>query len=376
MMPDEATDTGIFTPHDRAPWLRLVQAVAQAFDLRKLVLAALGLVLLRAGWVLLETVFSGSPGATLNAFRIAGDPPDFSVDMLRSAAWRLHEPARVLAEPLRSFFALGQDAGSSLHALLGLLWAIVVWGLVGGAIARLALVRVSRLAGLSTFGAMRFALGHAAPLVATPLCGLLGVGSCALLCAGFGLLYRLPWGIGAVVGGVLLFIPLALGLVMTIMLVGLVAGWPLMHASVAAEAEDMLDALSRTYSYLNQRPVKFVGLAALAWLIGIPGLLAVDLLASSVVHLATWGLSLSAPAASLAGLDFPISPGATVPHAAAALQSFWRGAVVLLARGWIYAYFWTAASFVYLILRHDVDGTPLTDIKAGPPGGEPAARAR
>jgi hypothetical protein len=375
MMPDEATDTGILTPHDRAPWLRLVQAVAQAFDLKRLVLAAVGLVLLQAGWDSLGRVFSDSPGATPGVLRLGGNPPDFSVDMVRSAAWRLLEPARVLAEPLRSFFALGQGAGSSLRALFGLLWAIVVWGLVGGAIARLALVRASRLTGSSTLGAARFALRHAAPLVATPLCALLGMGSCALLCAGFGLLYRLPWGIGDVLGGVLLFIPLALGLVMTIMLMGLVAGWPLMHASVAAEAEDMLDALSRTYSYLNQRPVKFVGLAALAWLVGIPGLLAVDLLAAGVVHLATWGLGLSAPAASLAGLDFPNPSGMTVPQAAAALQAFWRGAVDLLAQGWVYAYFWTAASFVYLILRHDVDGTPLTEIKAELPGGDLAARA-
>ena len=216
----------------------------------------------------------------------------------------------MLAAPLRSFFALGQGADSALHGLLGLLWAIVVWGLVGGAIARLALVRVSRSPGLSTFGAIRFALRHAVPLIATPLCAFLGVGSAALLCAGFGLLYWLPAGIGGVVGGILLFLPLVLGLIMALMLVGLVAGWPLMHASVAAEAEDLLDALSRSYSYLNQRLGKFVVLALLAWLVGIPGLLAVDLLAASVVHLATWGLSLSAPASSLAGLDFPSASGA------------------------------------------------------------------
>ena len=100
--------------------------------------------------------------------------------------------------------------------LLGLLWAIVVWGLVGGAIARLALVRVSRSPGLSTFGAIRFALRHAVPLIATPLCAFLGVGSAALLFAGFGLLYWLPAGIGGVVGGILLFFPLVLGLIMAL----------------------------------------------------------------------------------------------------------------------------------------------------------------
>lgn len=42
---------------------------------------------------------------------------------------------------------------------------------------------------------------------------------------------------------------------------------------------------------------------------------------------------------------------------------FWRGVVALLVHGWIYAYFWTAASFIYLMLRRDVDGTPWTDVK-------------
>ena len=102
------------------------------------------------------------------------------------------------------------------------------------------------------------------PLIATPLFPLLAIGLCALICAGFGLLYRLPAGIGSVVGGMLLFIPLLLGLVMALLLFGLAAGWPLSHASVAAEAEDLLDALSRSFSYLNQRLGKFVLCVALA----------------------------------------------------------------------------------------------------------------
>ncbi len=39
---------------------------------------------------------------------------------------------------------------------------------------------------------------------------------------------------------------------------------------------------------------------------------------------------------------------------------------------WIYSYFWTAATTVYLLLRRDVDGTPLnviggTDAQTVPP---------
>ncbi len=183
------------------------------------------------------------------------------------------------------------------------------------------------------------------------------------MCAAFGLLYWLPAGIGSVVGGMLLFIPLSLGLVMALLLFGLAAGWPLLHAAVAAEAEDLLDALSRSFSYLNQRLGKFVVCVVLAWLIGIPGLVAVELLATAVTHLAAWGVGLSASAPSLAGLTDQVAGERPSTQILTAWPTFWRGVIGLLARGWVYAYFWTAASYIYLLLRHDVDGTPWTDVK-------------
>jgi hypothetical protein len=370
-MVTEPANPEVFTTQRAGPsWLRLLRAVRLAFDLRKLVLAALGLILLQAGWYVLDRLFPGSPTLTSGLLDSAPGPKavtGVSLDRtawepVRSAGWRLTEPARMFATPLISLFGLGKGAGWSLHALLAVLWVVAVWGLVGGAIARTALVEISRMQGLGTLGAVRFALRFALPLIATPLCPLLGIALCALICAGFGLLYWLPARIGTVLGGILLFIPLSLGLVMALLLTGLVAGWPLMHASVAAEAEDMLDALSRSFSYLNQRLGRFAGYVVIAWLIGIPGLLAVDLLVLGVTHLAAWGLGLSAPASSLAGLADPLPGDAAISQTVAAFPRFWRAALGLLARGWSYAYFWTAASFIYLLLRHDVDGTSWTEV--------------
>ena len=162
------------------------------------------------------------------------------------APWTLTEPARVLVEPLIALFQWGRGWRGMIHALLAALWAIAVWGIIGGAISRLALVEVCRMRRLGAWAAVRFAIRYAVALVGTPLCVLLAVALCALGCAGFGLLYRLPAGIGGVLGGIFLFVPLALGLVMSLLILGLAAAWPLMHASVAAEAEDTLDALSRT----------------------------------------------------------------------------------------------------------------------------------
>ena len=269
----------------------------------------------------------------------------------------------MFATPLVSLFAPGKAPGWYLHAGLAVLWVLVVGGIVGGAICRIALLEVGRMEKPGMLRALRFAFRFALPLIGTPVFPLLAIGLCALVCAGFGLLFRLPAAIGTMVGGILLFIPLALGLVMALLLFGMAAGWPLVHASVAAEAEDLLDALSRTFSYLNQRLGKFVLCLFVAWIIGTPGLFAVDLLAHAVAHLAAWGVGLSAPASSLAGLSGLVVGETELARNGFAWPAFWQGVLALLVRGWIYAYFWSAASYIYLLLRHDVDGTPWIDVK-------------
>jgi hypothetical protein len=34
-----------------------------------------------------------------------------------------------------------------------------------------------------------------------------------------------------------------------------------------------------------------------------------------------------------------------------------------LIRGWVFSYFWTAAGYLYLWLRQDVDGVPWSEIE-------------
>ena len=194
--------------------------------------------------------------------------------------------------------------------------------------------------------------------ILAPLWPLVAIAFCSIVGVAFGLLYRVPY--GAVVVGIGLIVPLAAGLVMTLLAAGLVAGWPLLHAALAAGADDALDALSRTFSYLNHRLGLYVAGVATAWLAGLVGLIGVDLLADGVIRLTQWSLSLSGGHALPEALFQQIVPG---PGAAAmATHRFWLGLVRLLARGWIFSFFWTAAAFLYLWLRHEVDGTPRTEI--------------
>lgn len=246
-----------------------------------------------------------------------------------------------------------------MHVLASLIWLIAVWGICGGAISRIAIVQAATMRQTRSIDALYFALANAGPLILAPLCPLLGIAFCGLLGAAFGLFYRLPL-VGPALAGFGLIFPLAAGLVMSLFLAGLAAGWPLLQAATAGGAEDALDALSRIFGYLNQRLGSYAVLVALAWLGGMLGLALVDLLTSGVIRLTHWSVGLTAPI----GLteSFFGSPPTSSSTIAAATHAFWLGVVRLLAHGWVFSFFWTAAAYLYLWLRLDIDGSPWTEI--------------
>lgn len=364
------------------PWLRLFRCPGSAADPKRLMLAALGLLLLDAGWLALDRSFARSSDPVPDVVE-AWQP--MSTRDWGYAFSQVAEPAWFIPSPFFGAFDPRADARTFAHAALSGLWAVVVWGLIGGAIARIAVVGLTKGERIGLIESLRFAWGKARPLVGTPLIPLLGVAFVGVLVAAFGLLYRIPGQAGAVVAGVLAFLPLLGGLLLTLIVVGLAAGWPLMQASVAAEAEDGFDAMSRTYAYVHQRPWQYAFYLAVAGLAGAAGYLFVNLFAHLVINLTAWALTLGGPAATVNTLygtvqdewvshfsgpaaarffGWPgmISPapkaGVDLPTAVKVAHGFWLAAVVLLVRAWVYSYFWTTATAIYLLLRRDVDGTP------------------
>jgi hypothetical protein len=328
-----------------------------AFDGRKLVVAAAGLFLLQTGWSLLDGVFPVWDAATPEPGegRTSGDY-DWTA---RSLTGRLSEPARDLITPLAALLDPKSSWAVMLHAGLALTWLIVVWGYFGGAIARIAAVQEAEARQPGIGEALRFARRSVASLVLAPMYPLLALSFCSLAGLVFGLIYQFP--AGPAVAGILLFIPLLAGLAMTLLAAALVAGWPLFHAAVASGADDSLDALSRTYNYLNQRLVFFILGIAIAWAAGLAGLALLDRLAAGVVRSTQWSLSRMGSSDEITALFGPAPTGTTAEPShpgdvAAAAHRFWLGAVRFIAHAWVYSYFWTAATLVYLWLRNEVDG--------------------
>jgi hypothetical protein len=357
-----AVDHGPTAPAGPRPFLEfrpLLRALGIASDAKKILLAIVGLLALYTGWFRLDSLFlqngrHGSISSTPNMDYVWSFDPDVgqlaSIRGPLDADTPLVEPFRTIVTPFTVLFRRGVTAYHWSHSALKAFWAAVVWGIFGGAIARIAVVQaaVDRKVGLGS--ALRFALRHWGSLIGAPLTPMLAVAILAGASALFGLLYRIPAEIGAGIASVLGFVPLLLGLLMALILVGLALGWPLMHVTIAAENEDAPDALSRSYSYVNQRLARYAAHTVAALAIGAVGLMAVIVFARVVLGLADWGVSLGAPSFESLG------------ESARSGRLFWMRLVGLLVLAWAYSYFWSAASIIYLILRRDVDGTDWHDV--------------
>ena len=362
-MVEEGLNADRAIPMRRWPGLRMVAAVRMAFDGQKLIIAAAGVLLLQLGWALLDLAFADSADVTpdIASHSAVARPPDDFTWSTESAIERLSEPARVLITPLFALLDPRNRWAAMLHASLGLTWLVVLWGFCGGAIARLAAIQEARSSRPGIAEAIRFARKSVSSLILAPLFPLVALAFVALTGLVFGLLYRISG--GSAVAGVVLFIPLLAGLVMTLLVAALVAGWPLFHAAMATGADNALDALSRTYSYLNQRLILFAVGIAIAFVTGLVGLTLMDWLAGGVVRLTRWNLSLIGPPSRV---DLLFGRVADVPDPSpvvGATHRFWLGVVRLFVHAWVYSYFWSAATLLYLWLRQEVDGTPSSLIE-------------
>ena len=138
-----------------------------------------------------------------------------------------------------------------------------MWGLFGGAIARIAALKFTRDEAPDLPGALRHAgskwivVQHGAAAGARRGPAVFGV-QLAIL----GWIMRLDF--LAMVAGFAWPFVLLLGLLMAILLIGALAGWPLMWATVGVEGTDAFDALSRSYAYTYQRPLRLLWYVLLA----------------------------------------------------------------------------------------------------------------
>ena len=328
-------------PAKGCPWMAVDAAVAD--DIEK----QLSRTLLPAAQDWPAAELSGAAGASADTPWHGQGGPVFGV-------WRQ------LTQPALAGFNPSVSKPTLLCLFLCGLTSLAVWAFFGGAIARIAVVQLASDERVGIVAALRFACRKWLSFFAAPLIPLIGLVVAAVPVWICGLLMNIDFGIFVV--SLIWPVLLLFGFIMAMLAIGLLFAWPLMWATIAAEGTDSFDALSRSYAYLFQRPLRYALYALLAAVLGALGWWVVQLVAAAVVGLtysaAGWG-------AGQETLD-KITPAVTdlegIGYAGAMVIRFWATVVKLLAVGFLYGFFWTAVSSIYLLLRRDVDATEMDEV--------------
>lgn len=384
------------------PWLVLFQGFRLALDVRKLVLCGLGMLLVVAGGLVAEQLpfadeltpearaardaerwpwqndlgyglqHGGSALGELEAIRLS--PTDGIIRIVSNWSVVLR-PWTNIVEPGSRLFRVERSLGEVSVALLELVWRLLVWALVGGAVARMTVLQLARDQRLSTSRALRYSLGRMVDYLSPTMLPLLGVFALTLLSMLGGLFGRIP-GVGPYLVASLFGLCLLLCVFMALALAGAAVGFPVMYAAVSVEGTDGFDALSRGINYVFERPWQYAWYWVVTMAYGSAAIFLVWLLSEVVVHLAIWstawgiGTTEFQPLlASFPTLYAPLQQRLEVPavdtvSTAALILGGWLRFVALLVHGFVYSFFWSTIVIIYLLLRQSVDGHDLFDVVA------------
>jgi hypothetical protein len=401
------------------PWLSILRVFRLAISARGLVLGAAGILLTTIGWCLLARAFCGDirelspanavrPTAWLRPFAacpwrgatgIASDPesqtclgsclnagaPATDPHTQGAAAAGSKDPTPRAGEPvewgsdvswwrspmLNPWYVLSQPALASLSKthfavrdvaclILCGVWGVLVWSFFGTALCRTAAVRLAADEQIGWGAALRFAGRKWPACLLAPLLPIGGVVAATIPVLILGWIIRAN--VGLLLGGLLWPLVLVAAFVMAVLLLGALFGWPLMWSAISTEGTDTFDALSRSYAYLFQRPLRCLFYVVVAAFLGWLGWLLVLGFSEGVIYLGYWAAGwgcgneqLKAIMTNGEGLSGAGVFGARLVH-------FWTSCLRLLAVGYLFSYFWTASTAIYLLLRHDVDATEMDEV--------------
>ncbi len=268
-----------------------------------------------------------------------------------------------------------------VYALIFLILGLGVVAFFGGAVHRISALHFAREEKISLTQALKFSCSRFLSFFTAPLIPLAFILVIAGLLALGGLVGSF-WYVGEVLMGVLFFLAIAGGLVIALMGIGLVGGFPLMYPTIAVEGSDSFDAISRSFNYIFARPWRsaLYGLVALVY--GTVTYLFVRFiayLALSATHVfVKWGiigygdrlhgdadkLDVLWTAPTFDSLFGPFNWEAMTGAmpVVAWLIGLWVFLVAAAVTAYLLSYAASATTIIYCLLRRKVDATDLDDV--------------
>lgn len=358
------------------PWLILARAARVALLMRVILLALLGVAATNGGWLLIgssplgdraireldEQPRSWTYSPRPLDLRDAGD----GASMVIQAKWTYGPLASAwhwIVQPFSSLLRSPDWRAQTSLALAGA-WSVAVWGLFGGAIARIAAVYLTYGEAIGPLAALRASARKWRSTVGAPLLVALAVVLLALPLVFAGLLLRSD--VMALLLGLSWIVALVAGAALAIVAIGLAFGWPLMWSTVAVERTDAFDAISRGFAYLFQRPLHLLFYVVVVSLLGMLAQVAVELAVTATTVATDAAVSVGAGKGRLG--DLGVDGNGVSQHVSdvgaiggGAIQ-FWTSVLRAAAAYFPLAYFWPASTAIYLLLRRGIDGGEMTDV--------------
>lgn len=358
------------------PWLILFRVFRLSISLPVLLLGGCGALLTPMGWQVADFVFISNEEDT-----------DFQRIVERNSRWPEYTQAPVsifdretslglpqlsqldnvravylrFTEPFWHFTVGGSESRvpRAAYFLFGGLWNFAVWSLFAGAITRIAAVQLGREERISLKDAMTHALRNYGWYMASPFFPLIGVILLGVPLWLAGLVMR--FSLGVLVAGLFWWLAILGGLGVTVLLLGLMFGWPLMWPALSSEeGGDAFDAFSRSYSYTFQRPLHYLFFVTIVVLFGGLCWFFVSQFSAAVVDLPLW---IASWGTGQQGLDaiMTADPGG-IRWAGSRMILGFNKLVMTLASGFNYSFFFCSATAIYLLLRREYDQTELDEV--------------
>jgi len=248
----------------------------------------------------------------------------------------IHAPARVFS----------QDPIATL-TLVPMM--VLVWAIVGGAIARASACEFAQRVFLSWPGALAFGLSRALGLALSLLLPIVFVALLVVLIALVGsATLALPY---LNVLGALLYLPmLVIALVGVVALLAFAIGHVLLVPAIACEGTDAIDAIQRMYHYVLNRTLRLVVYLLLLVVQGVLLILVAGVIASSADALVSGAIAWMGPASAsrvLEGGDALTGADAI----AGGILSLWKGVPGLLVAALGISYIHAGGTVLYLLIR-------------------------
>ncbi len=280
-----------------------------------------------------------------------------------------------------NFLTVGPGWLISHHPLfffLLLILFLVVWSIFGGAIARIAAVHVAREEKISIRQALSFSVNKLLSYAFAPIIPLLIVVGIGVVVGVASLIGNIPF-VGEIVVGLLFFLALIAGFVMTLVTLGLIGGFNLMYPTIAVEGSDSFDAISRSFSYIYARPWKMAFYTLVAVIYGALTYLFVRFFIWLMLMLTHTFVSRGFFRTAENGQDlfhtmWPQPEMWNLPYdvnflalgtggdIAASLILFWVYLVISMLGAYAISFYFSANTIIYYLMRKDVDATELDDV--------------